>query len=127
MIDDFVFNLLKFVFICSIIIITLGLLGDIGLNIGKIVDSIQNISNRILDSEDKKEVKFSQKPYITIYSDTLKEIIVDEDTKICYLINKLGGVVMMKNPDGSPKLYRKDFNNSNNQNNIEEFENKSVY
>lgn len=124
MVDEVVFILLKFGFVCLIIITTLGLLGDIGVNIGKIVDSIQNISNRILGSEDKKEVMLSQMPYITIYSDTLKEIIVDEDTKICYLINKLGGVVMMKNPDGSPKLYKEDFNNSNTQNETEEIKTK---
>lgn len=124
MVDEVVFILLKFGFVCLIIITILGLLGDIGVNIGKIVDSIQNISNRILGSEDKKEVMLSQMPYITIYSDTLKEIIVDEDTKICYLINKLGGVVMMKNPDGSPKLYKEDFNNSNTQNETEEIKTK---
>lgn len=120
--DEFVF--IKFGVVCIIIISTLGLLNDIGINIGKIVDSIQNISNRILGSEDKKEVKFSQKPYITIYSDTLKEIIVDEDTKICYLINKLGGIVMMKNPDSSPKMYKGDFNNSNSQDDTEEIKTK---
>ena len=73
---------------------------------------MRSIANRVLGIEredDDVEIKDpSEKPYKSIYIEPTKEIIVDRDTRVCYLVNRVGGIVMMTNSDGTPKLYEGD-------------------
>ena len=78
----------------------------IGWNIESIRQTMRSIANRVLGIEwedDDDEIKDpSEKPYKSIYIEPTKEIIVDRDTRVCYLVNRVGGIVMMTNSDGTP-------------------------
>ena len=87
----------------------------IGWNIESIRQTMRSISNRVLGIEredDDVEIKDSSE----------KEIIVDRDTRVCYLINRVGGIVMMTNSDGTPKLYEGDLDDVNKQDEVKEIE-----
>ena len=97
----------------------------IGWNIESINQTMRSIANRVLgiEREDDVEIKdLSEKPYKSIYIEPTKEIIVDRDTRVCYLINRVGGIVMMTNPDGTPKLYEGDLDDVNKQDEMKEIE-----
>ena len=36
------------------------------------------------------------------------DVFYDKDTRIMYLVNYHGGITVMVNPDGSPRLYKED-------------------
>jgi hypothetical protein len=98
----------------------------IGWNIESIRQTMKSIANRVLGmdwEDDDVEIKdSSEKPYKSIYIETTKEIIVDRDTRVCYLFNRIGGVVMMTNSDGTPKLYEGDLDDVNKQDEMKEIE-----
>ena len=89
----------------------------IGWNIESIRQTMKSIANRVLGIEredDDVEIKDpSKKPYKSIYI---------EPTRVCYLINRVGGIVMMTNPDGTPKLYEGDLDDVNKQDEMKEIE-----
>ena len=95
-------------------------------NIESIRQTMGSIANRVLGIEredDDVEIKDPfEKPYKSIYIESTKEIIVDRDTRVCYLINRVGGIVMMTNPDGTPKLYEGDLDDVNKQDEMKEIE-----
>ena len=95
----------------------------IGWNIESIRQTMRSIANKVLgiEREDDVEIKDpSEKPYKSIYIEPTKEIIVDRDTRVCYLINRVGGIVMMTNSDGTPKLYEGDLDDVNKQEEVKE-------
>ena len=95
----------------------------IGWNIESIRQTMRSIANRVLgiEREDDVEIKDpSEKPYKSIYIEPTKEIIVDRDTRVCYLVNRVGGIVMMTNSDGTPKLYEGDLDDVNKQEEVKE-------
>ena len=108
----------------------------IGWNIESIRQTMRSIANRVLgieweDDDDetpnrnlcRDEIKDpSEKPYKSIYIEPTKEIIVDRDTRVCYLVNRVGGIVMMTNSDGTPKLYEGDLDDVKKQDEVKEIE-----
>ena len=97
----------------------------IGWNIESINQTMRSIANRVLgiEREDDVEIKDrSEKPYKSIYIEPTKEIIVDRDTRVCYLVNRVGGIVMMTNSDGTPKLYEGDLDDVKKQDEVKEIE-----
>lgn len=98
----------------------------IGWNIESIRQTMRSIANRVLGIEwedDDDEIKDpSEKPYKSIYIEPTKEIIVDRDTRVCYLVNRVGGIVMMTNSDGTPKLYEGDLDDVKKQDEVKEIE-----
>lgn len=98
----------------------------IGWNIESIRQTMRSIANRVLGIEwedDDDEIKDpSEKPYKSIYIEPTKEIIVDRDTRVCYLVNRVGGIVMMTNSDGTPKLYEGDLDEVKKQDEVKEIE-----
>lgn len=97
----------------------------IGWNIESIRQTMRSIANRVLgiEREDDVEIKdSSEKPYKSIYIEPTKEIIVDRDTRVCYLVNRVGGIVMMTNSDGTPKLYEGDLDVVKKQVEVKEIE-----
>ena len=93
----------------------------IGWNIESIRQTMRSIANRVVGIEredDDVEIKDpSEKPY-----EPTKEIIVDRDTRVCYLVNRVGGIVMMTNSDGTPKLYEGDLDDVKKQVEVKEIE-----
>ena len=92
----------------------------IGWNIESIRQTMKSIANRVLGIEredDDDEIKDpSEKPYKSIYIEPTKEIIVDRDTRVCYLVNRVGGI------DGTPKLYEGDLDDVKKQDEVKEIE-----
>lgn len=103
--------------------IELGCISIALLLIGWNIESIRQTMNSIEWEDDDDEIKDpSEKPYKSIYIEPTKEIIVDRDTRVCYLVNRVGGIVMMTNSDGTPKLYEGDLDDVNKQEEVKEIE-----
>lgn len=49
----------------------------------------------------------------------LKQFI---EIRVCYLVNRVGGIVMMTNSDGTPKLYEGDLDDVKKQDEVKEIE-----
>lgn len=96
----------------------------IGWNIESIRQTMRSIEWEDDEWEDDDdEIKDpSEKPYKSIYIEPTKEIIVDRDTRVCYLVNRVGGIVMMTNSDGTPKLYEGDLDDVKKQDEVKEIE-----